>query len=252
MRKIKLISVLAWVLILSSCSVFRRTATDERENIYLRTERFLEDVNDNNVTNRGFRFDRIRVVMNEGGETRRFTANIRYSSEEKMLISVRIIASIEVARIYIDESRIIILDRLNRIYSEGETGAVLGRYGLSWEIMPFLFGDLPSGAVSGERIKCTGGTASLILNLGSENYAAGFDCIRGKLKDLRGATEKYSISMDFREFTTSGKVVYPENIRFREDNAVMTLDLTLSGYSEYTGNIEAVDKPSRYDTGRLR
>ncbi|MCA1757386.1 MAG: DUF4292 domain-containing protein [Bacteroidales bacterium] len=252
MRKVKLISVLAGIFILSSCSVFRRTAADERKNINVRTEQFLEDVNGRNVTNKGFRFDRIRVVMNEGGETRRFTVNIRSDSEGKMLVSVRIIASIEVARIYIDKNKIIILDRLNRIYSEGETREVIGKYGLSWDIMPFLFGDLPSGAGSGERVRCIGGKASLILNLGKDSYVAGFDCLLGKLTDLRGTIENNSISMNFEDFIASGNAMYPENIRFREDNAVMTLDMSLSGYSEYTGIVEPLEKPSRYDTGRLR
>lgn len=252
MWKYKLISVLTLIMVFSSCSVFKRTAGDGREVKSIRTERFLEDVNNRNITKKGFRFDRIRVVMNEGGETRRFTANIRYSNDGKMLVSVRIIASIEVARIYIDENKIVILDRLNRIYSEGETGSVLAKYGMSWDIMPFLFGDLPSSVVSGERVKCIGGRTNLILNQGSDTYSAGFDCIRGKLTDLSGASGKYSINLNYSGFEASGNIMYPENIRFMENNGVMTLDLSLSGYSEYTGIVEPMEKPSRYDTGRLR
>lgn len=251
MYKVRLLYILVTLLVLGSCSVFKGPESDRRGDISMRTERFLEEVSSKNLTNEGFRFDRIRVVMEAAGETRRFTANIRYDKNGTMLVSVRIIASIEVARIYLDKERIVVLDRLNRIYTSGETAVVLKKYGLNWDMIPLLFGDLPNGLVSEQRINCVGGTANLMLEKGSDNYNAGFDCNQGKLISLTGSSESFSVSISFKDFIREGSRVYPENIFFNETKSLIAMELSMAGYSGFDGLNTIPDQPSRYDKGRM-
>lgn len=251
MYKLRLLLIVGTSLLLSSCSVFRAPESESRGDMSIRTSRFLQEVSGRNLTNKGFRFDRIRVVMDAAGEKRRFTANIKYDQKGTMLVSVRIIASIEVARIYIDQERIIVLDRLNRIYTTGETETVLKKYGLSWDMVPLLFGDLPDGFASGQRIKCVSGTANLMLAKGSDNYTAGFDCNQGKLINFAGASGNFSVNISFNDFISEGKATFPENVLFREDNSVMEIELSMAGYSGYDGINSVPDRPSRYENGRL-
>ena len=218
----------------------------------MKTEKFLKEVSVKNITESSFRFDRVRVVISEGGETRRVTANIRYSNDGKILVSVRIIASIEIARIYADEYDIIVLDRLNRIYSTGQTADILAKYGLTWNDLPLLFGDLPQKTVSSVKVRCISGKATFPVNTITGSYNAGFDCELKKLIRLEGRSDLYSINMDFNDFNNTREVVFPANIVFNENKSGTRLEFSFSGYSGYNGVIERPDKPSRYDTGKMK
>jgi hypothetical protein len=251
MYKIRLAYILVSILLLASCSVFKGPERVKRDDVSYRTERFLEEVGNKNITNQGFRFDRIRVVMDSGGETRRFTASIRYDQKGTMLVSVRIIASIEVARIYLDSERIVILDRLNKIYTTGNTSEVLKKYGMKWDMIPLLFGDLPNGFVSAQRIKCVNGTANLMLEKGDDNYSADFECSQGKLMNFSGSSGIFSASISFQDFIEEANSVYPQSIFFREAKSVISMELSMAGYSGYEGFNSVPERPSRYDNGRM-
>lgn len=251
MYKLRLFYIVGIALLLNSCSVFKSPEKERMEDMSLRTSRFLQEVSGNNLTNHGFRFDRIRVVMDAAGEKRRFTANIKVDQRGTMLVSLRIIASIEVARVYIDNERVVVLDRLNRIYSTGETDKVLAKYGLRWDMMPLLFGDLPEGFITGQRIRCVSGKADLLLRKGVESYNAGFDCNKEKLTSFTGSSGIYSVNIMFRDFIKEGTTFYPENISFMEERSVMKVELSMAGYSEFSGTNSMPDKPSRYENGRI-
>lgn len=252
MYKVRFIYIALTLIFLSSCSVFKRPVATREGESDMKTGRFLREVSVKNITDNSFRFDRVRVVMTEGGETRRFTANIRYSNDGILLVSVRIIASIEIARIYLDEANLIVLDRLNRIYSTGSTSDILAKYGLNWYDLPLLFGDLPQKAVSSYKIRCIAGKATFPISTITGSYNAGFDCALKKLVKLEGTSPLYSINMDFSDFNNTRDVLFPANIVFMENKSGVKLEFSFSGYSGFNGIIENPDKPSRYDTGKIK
>lgn len=251
MHKIGIIFIAFSLMVLSSCSVIKKQAKSGESESDIKSSKFLKEVSGNNLTNSGFRFDRVRVIMTEGGETRRFTANIRYSNEEKFLISVRIISAIELLRIYVDENNIIILDRINRSYLSGATKDVLGKYGMNWNDFPLMFGDLPVTSTSKDKIKCINGKANMALNTLNGNYQVVFDCSMKKLIRVEGASSQYSINMDFKDFSSTREALFPSNSVFKENKTNTRLEFNFSGYSGYNGTIEIPEKPTKYDRGKL-
>lgn len=252
MYKVSLIFIAFTLIVFSSCSIVKREAKSKGFEPGMKTDKFLNEISDNNLLNENFRFDRVKVIMTEGGETRRFTANIRYSREQKFLVSVRIIASIEIARIYVDENTIIVLDRFNRNYLTGNTGDLLAKYGLNWNDFPLMFGDLPETATSPDKIKCVNGKVNVALNTIYGNYQAGFDCSMKKLTRLEGKSSQYAINMEFSDFSNSREALYPTNSLFRETKSGTRIDFNFSGYSGFNGIIEKPEKPTRYDIGKIR
>lgn len=186
------------------------------------------DLAANNISGDGVFVRRGRLESFIDGDRNRFTFNIRVSVDGKWLVSVRSFASIEVARIYADKDGVTILDRLGRTATIRSWNSLNREFGLSYEVLPMILGDVPySRAMVRRRLDCG---AEEPLDIGWANLVMTTDCDVFKassmvIKENSFGNEVRIDGSGFRK-TAEGKS-YPTIIEVTERRESFNLKITL-------------------------
>lgn len=246
---------LLFTMIVSSCAGLKRAATNgDSMGGSFEAKKFYGEVGKLNLTGENFRFDRVKVESRNNDETIRFSGNIRYSKEGKILFSARTIGNIELARLYLDNERIIIVDRINRVYSTGNTSDYLERYGLSWNDIIILFGDLPQEVVQAGRVRCENGFSESEAVIAGRKATITMDCLNKKMKEIsvtEGGNRLGELVAIFSEIRSADNVVYPALVSVAAGSAKFGLEIEYDRYKEFDGIIKRPERPSGYEIMKL-
>jgi len=138
---VKVLVITGLLIVLNGCAASRKNLNNEYSNES--KSRLLMKVKDNNIGKESFTIQKISVNYDLNGEKRKLTGNLKHNNNGDILLSIRIPGGIEVARIYLDKDSVRINDRLNKIYRYGKADKIIGKFGLNYEDVYLLFGDLP-------------------------------------------------------------------------------------------------------------
>lgn len=254
-KKIAYSIILAVVFISTSCTALRRSGRDSSEpGVSFDARRLMKEVMAENLSDRDFRMDRVRVVASINGDTYRFSGNLKFSKEGKLSFSARTIAGIEVARIYMDMNEIIVADRINRIYSTGSTVTLMERYGLKWDDIVVLFGDLPPTVQVAGRTNCYNNSTSIDVETGGRKITFVVDCAKKKVTGISvGASPgNDNFIASFTDMMMENGATYYSNAEISDGVGNMNLRINFGRYGLLDGEIKPPSMPGSYEKALLK
>lgn len=250
-KQVNIIGFIIAVLLMPSCSAIKRAGTGGRAvNGTYDSRKFFGEVQNQNITNNSFRFDKVKVDAKINGERLRFSGNLRYSKEGRILFSARTIGNIEVARIYIDRENYILVDRINRSYNRGTTATFLKKYGLSWDDLIVVFGDYPASFQVGGRLKCKEGIAETSSKVGERMAIFQFDCSNMKMKEIKIIADSFSgesFNATYGDIRKEEDAVYPGIMSVDGSKGNFDVEVSFDRYRTFEGKISPPSVPSGYD-----
>jgi len=214
LQKVIFIVLIGFFMI--SCSVSKNRAgksivIDETK----RHEIGYNEVKRGNLTGNAFIIQRAEIEITDKNQNQKFFAVIRYAPPDTFLISVRTIAGIEAARIFVTDDTILINDRMNRILFYGTQDAGRKKYGFSSRIFPVLFGDIiVRDNAETHSYNCIDGMADI------ESFADGYklnytiSCTRVKTISLAvtGNYESRPVIIKYFDFEKIKNFIYPGKV----------------------------------------
>lgn len=253
-KTIKQLLIVFIIILFSSCSVIRRGSESTSEMPSApRNARLLFDVHKNNISENSFRFDRVRVVFEAEGDQKRFSGNVKYDNGGKILFSIRTIGGIEVARVYADRERVILIDRINRVYMEGDTETLFRKYGLSWDDRQVIFGDLPERLTIAVKGRCQDNKAEVPVRLGNRSVLVTVDCNDKKVSEIvvKEDNVDQTFKAVFKDYSRFEGDIFPGTVNIEDSKDLLRLEITYGRYSRLETGIDVPVAPSGYDKGRL-
>ena len=250
-RKKVVVTLIAALLLFGGCSVFRKgSGTDKSHPDSLKSAILYRDLLDNNITPEGFYIRKARVEANFGGVRERFTTNVRVSQSGEFLASIRSFAGLEVARVYANPEEVVVLDRLGRTANLYTWTKLRDEFGLTYELLPLLFGDVPE-IRNGERRRLDCGTMS-----GLETGWAFMD-IRPDCELLKANTLVLShkatggeVMLVASDFQSTGDKVYPGLVEVSEKGGSFHVKLVIEAIEVPWKGIIDFEIPAGYRINR--
>lgn len=183
----KTIIILISGILAVSCSLSRSSLSSIHNRTFNGT--IAESILNQNLTNNSFNIQKAEIEFINNGEKEKFIASVKFEKPDKYLISLRSRAGIEGARILITRDSVLINDRIERKLYIGASGYLPGRFGISQNFIPLIFGDLLIGELCKNEInKCTGTECEV-------------DC------DYEGVTLNYLIDQEIRKVKSMNQVI---------------------------------------------
>jgi hypothetical protein len=245
-----LVLVMAIVATMSGCSAARRSKTPGDGAVAATGSYLYSDIYANNISNSGFFISKVRLEMLVEGSIQRFTASVRKDNSGRWLASIRSFAGIEVMRAYADRDQVVMLDRL------GRNATVLGwdelrrNFGLSYDLLPVLVGDIPEMNIEGRsRVKC--GSLNRISS-GNLNIRLMADCFinRPSTMILTDSVNGREITVTAGQFSSVGGVDYSSVIEVLEKSGLFHVKLNIDNLEvPWIGEVE-FSIPSNYKRNR--
>jgi hypothetical protein len=132
-----------FVVILNySCSASKNTGRIADSGKLRSTEKVLENVENNNLTNESFFIQKAEISITTTEETRKFLGSLKFEFPDKFLLSLRTGSGIEFARIFLSGDTLMINDRINKILHVGAPDDLNFKFGLSPSLIPLVLGDI--------------------------------------------------------------------------------------------------------------
>ncbi|MEE4115486.1 MAG: DUF4292 domain-containing protein [Marinilabiliaceae bacterium] len=129
---------------IASCSGSRRIAKEkERRPVSLGGDDLVGLTLRNNIGDKDFIISRFRLKYKDENVSKNASGFIKHSSDGKVLVSIRSLAGIEIARAYMDADSLKIYDRINSVLYMQSTDYMLGKFELDASLTDLLWGDLP-------------------------------------------------------------------------------------------------------------
>jgi hypothetical protein len=212
----KTVIIFLGLIIAAGCSVKRKASSTARySNLENSALVKISDVTELNYTARPFFIQRADITIISDNESQRATATIKFAQPDSFLISVRVLGGlVEAARILLTSDTIFINDRINSTLYFGSNENVKKKYGFDLKFFPVLLGDLIT-ATNLPGINCNDGNA--VLREFGKDYIINYfiDCKTGKCKEVKIESEfmKDYISLEFDDFGTDGKMIFPKHLK---------------------------------------
>lgn len=213
------------------CSTSRKLAGEKDFNIDGSRVKDLPSIGvKRNISGKDLIISRARIQYSTDEFSTSVSAFIKYNSKGELLISLRSVAGIEVARAFINNDSIKLHDRINNVLYIQSVKYLKNRYGIGGEDIVLLWGDLPPGLASliAERKK-KGQVAYNIKKSGTEYYIE-FDSVYLKAKKVTVSNIKgINTNMDFDNYITDQGLIYPGNAEINVNNGEMLIRVKYSG-----------------------
>jgi hypothetical protein len=215
------------LLFLQSCSIFRGAGrTDPVDTIKVQTERIELACAGNNISGEDLIIGRTKIEYRSAEMSRSGKGFIKHKKEGDLLLSLRSLAGIEVARAYLGNDSIKILDRINgdlyiqsADFLELKLGVSSDAIGLLWGDLPYVFIDnMQAENLSNEMIYTSSNTAI--------EYEFIFDDEVSKLKEVRSRQSNgNSAIIKYEDYIRSNDLLYPQTVtmNINEGNIIIEL-----------------------------
>jgi hypothetical protein len=254
MYKKKIVEILLAIVLISAltgCSAARRGRTGKTAADTAAAGLYLySDIIGNNISEWGFFISKARVEIITDGSRDRFTASLRKSSDGKWLASIRSFAGIEVVRAYADREHVVILDRLGRTATVLNWSEMKSNYGLSYDLLPVLVGDLPEMRNQSRiRLRCD---SMSDFSAGTLFVTMLTDCsrMRPATMILRDTGNGREITVQTEQYSSVGGVDYSSVIEVRERSGLFHVKMNIDNLElPWKGEVE-FSIPSNYRRNR--
>lgn len=207
-------AILIICFVATSCSGIRKSGrTVNREPSGNDGTVYYTDVYGNNVISKGLFARKVDVEVKSEAFSGKFTANLKVSAEGEWLISIRSFAGIEISRIFAEATGVTILDRVARTAQIFTWERLKKLYGLEYEMLPLILGDLPA-LFSGQELvlPCDRGVN---LNLDDQEILITTDCSRRKAGSIliRDMIRNVELNIMFAGFNNTKGGTYPAEVK---------------------------------------
>lgn len=135
-----------------------------------------------NISGKGLIISRARIQYSTDELSTSVTAFIKYNTKGELLISLRSVASIEVARVFISNDSIKLYDRINNVLYIQSVNYLKNLYGIGKDDIVLLWGDLPRGLAGLITERKKKGQLSYDIKKNATEYYIEFDGVYLKTK----------------------------------------------------------------------
>jgi hypothetical protein len=130
------------ILVITGCSVFKGKDLSQREDWKADNNISIPALTrNNNLTENSFYISSMDIAYSDGKTSNKLSGSFKFEKPDKYLISLRSKGGIEVARIFINNDSLYILERLNHKVYVGSLNYIRRNYGFPATILPLLIGD---------------------------------------------------------------------------------------------------------------
>jgi hypothetical protein len=248
---VKVVTLILLAVLMAGCSAARKSRSrlpvdgDAAAGWYT-----YSDLYNSNVSNDGFFIRKIRLELLTEGQSNRFTATLRKDSEGRWLASIRSFAGIEVIRAFADKDKVVLLDRLGRNALTLSWMEMTNQFGLTYDLLPILVGDVPQGAVRDrKRVSCG---ESFFLNPQGLDITLSPDCNVMRLETMIAKEGNFGreISVFAGDYKEIDGRAYSSFIQVREKEELFHVKIFIDDIEiPWSGEIE-FSIPSNYKTNR--
>ena len=204
------------IIIFSGCSfirkIDRKVLLDNGNNELSE----IEKLEGNNIHDKSVNFEKIRVTVENENEKKEFLINAKIKGSDSILISLRNLTGIEIARMLLTNDSIKVNDRINRKFYTGKHDDFIKKYKISRETIFLLFGDFIYSKVIDYK-DCnndnTEGYIKVLLENKRINYL--YDCKVYKIKkaNIIGEIDSKPVTIEYLKFKRYGKYLYPNMVK---------------------------------------
>jgi len=226
-----LFSIIA--LATQSCSLIRQAGTpgDTKEALD-KPGQYDSACMKNNISEKDFTINRIKVRYSSQGENRNLSGFLKYKSNGELLLSLRSVAGIEVARILVADDSIKLYDKLNYILYLQDIDYLQKKFGIPYEALSLLWGDCP-GFIGEKKREAAATEEAAGFRRGELDYLIEINSIynkisRAELSNINGKR----ISLEMKDFSNDDNLVYPQKIFLKDINGTLSLDIVYSGINQ--------------------
>lgn len=247
-----MICVLAFI----QCSVVRNGKNRKLESINESSEqKVLESTKKQNITGGNFTIDKADIQITTSKGTEKVIVSIKYEKPDRFLVSIKSKVGIEIARILISEDTLLINDRINRKLYYGSSGYLKEKYGITFSIIPLLFGDyIEYSNTDNYTPDCSGGILNRCYKSGSLKIEYLIDCKKGKAVRtmFQYASGKTKVDIKYEGFLNTGSILFPGKIKINDSQSSVTIDIKIKKIeTALKGKVEFIPG-NRYELIRLR
>ncbi|MDX2414104.1 MAG: DUF4292 domain-containing protein [Bacteroidales bacterium] len=231
-RKIIYTGLFAFLLLFSACSALRKNVRSGISTIDTSDiKNVLPAIRKNNISRKSFKISRFKAeIIDSSGDRRSVPGFLKYSKNGDVLISLRSMAGIEVARGLIDADSIKIYDRINKILYVQSNRKFGQRYGLNKDLIGLIWGDLPAAIIEisvpeEEDLRYIAKEEDRVYNYSVDKQnlkVSGIESWRG---------EKKLLGIEYNDFKVNENCIYPSEISIDLSEAGYLIDLSIKGIS---------------------
>lgn len=215
----------------------------------------FENIVTQNISNQNYFIEKAEIDVDAGGTGVSFMATVKFVMPDEYLISLRMIAGIEAARIYINSDTVLVNDRINRILYYGDPDKLGAKYGITPELIPVLFGDFISDETGkGSQNDCQDGKVFLDTFVKGAKLVYEVDCNKKKISGLQqeGSLNNSLSRLNYSDYIKSGNMLTPSFIRFIHNSSGSRVDIKIDRIIvPWEGEIEFIPG-NRYEKIQLR
>lgn len=250
MRKIAFI---LFIFVLAACSSTRklsRSGTGPGS----RKEFSVEDVLERNITAGNFSIPKCEIGIKTDEMDEKFLAAIKYEFPGKYLITLKTGLGIELARIFVTSDTILANDRINRVLYFGKPSVLAYKYGIPFDIIPVIFGDLViNNEIKKDKIPCTEDRNELDGVIEGRKISYDIDCRKMKISGLiaEGSGGRDNATVKYYDFIQSGNLVTPSRIEIANNGSANMITLRIDKIEKWEGKIDFIPG-NRYKRIELR
>jgi hypothetical protein len=250
----KIIFIYLIVLLVSGCSGARRASRSATGAGEKAGSVSIKEVALQNLTATGFFIPKAEVEISSDGDNMRFLASVRFDPVGKYLISLRTRTGIEAARIYIDKDTVLGNDRINRVLYYGKPAVLSRLYGIPFDILPVVFGDIIGDNINDVVNRCGGGTfrSEQVVKGNRMNYRV--DCGRRKIvsAESEGNFMTSESKIEFADFIETDGISVPSKIRINHIRSGTMITIGIGNIERpWSGSVELIPG-GRYKKIELR
>lgn len=244
----KVFLFLILTLMLSACSALRRGG----ENIVkLAPDSSWDNVADavemNNLKGEDFTFSRFKIKVVDKERSLKASGFIKVKRDGRILISIRSIAGIEIARGLISKDSVKVYDKVNHVLYLQSQEYLKSKYGVSFENLALAWGDIPKGFLNQENEEISNNSYCYMLNVQGDIFQVCIDPGFVKLKSVSGHLEDNgAIRLGYEDLKNEDGGTYPGRISFEIENLSMEVSLELEGFRKET------IRNMKFSTGRVK
>lgn len=247
----KIIYIL-FILMISACSPSRKLSKSGGKSGD-RGKVSVDDVLTRNITSHNFNIPKCDVSIKTDELNEKFIAGIKYEFPGKYLITLRTSLGIELARIFITSDTILANDRINRVVYYGKPSVLAYKYGVPFDIIPVIFGDLVFRENPDIMIECSQDKNELADIIAGRRISYDIDCGKKKVSGsvVEGSGGRENAVVTYSDYKQSGNLVVPSKIEISNNGSANMITLQIERIEAWEGSIEFIPG-NRYDRIELR
>lgn len=220
-----------WVLV--GCSAVKK----ESKTIDSKPVTEFSEIVGNNITGHNFFIQKASINIENKGEEKKLLGTLKFNKDGTYLFSIRNIAGMEAARILITKDTVLVNDRINSRLFYGSSKMLAGKYGISFVMIPLIFGDYVDFHPALEKtLLCENGTGIIEYQENERKISYEIDCTKGKIINtvIKESSGNDGIRIVMKKFISSEKLKYPKLVILQDiqNESTITLKIEKIGLSE--------------------